>query len=159
MLATLLPELRSRLNFVFDDFADCDLAGLVRAGVAAATLERRRSQAVASGAGGGDPAPSTPPPPTSVVVYINNLAFPPGVSGRHGRQLVASAAELGGGVGVTIVSAVPLAALEGGGGGGGAIGGGGGCGGGGGTGAAPVPLTVAMSFNPAHEARVYQAAA
>lgn len=162
MLASLPSNLRTRLHFVFADFADCDLAGLVREGVAAVTAERRKRAAEGGGGGGAPDPPPTPPsptppppPPTSVVVYVNNLAFPPGVNGRHGRQLAAVASELsssggegvfegaGAGVSVTVVSAVPLAALE--------------AGSGGGENASVARLTLGMSFNPAHDARVYAA--
>ena len=154
MLAALPPPTRARLAFHLTDFGDCDLAGMVRGAVAAVEAERRAGE---GGDGPGNAPPSSshpppPPPPACLTIFINNLAFPPGVSGRHGRQLAVIAAELGReGVRTAVVSAVPLAALE-------AAGGGEGGGGGGGGGAglpAPATLTLAMSFNPAHDARVY----
>ena len=137
MLASLDPPTRARLAFHLVDFGDCDLAGMVRDAVAGVVEERREES-------GGTVSPSSPPP-AALTIFINNLAFPPGVSGRHGRQLASIAEELRReGVRVAVVSAVPLAALE--------------EGNGEASGAyvsSPLTLTLAMSFNPAHDARVY----
>ena len=146
MHASLPPLTAARLSFTLADFGDCDLAAMVR-GAATAAAAERRAGGVAGVGGDGETAPSTPPQPsTSALVFINNLAFPPGVSLRHARQMAAVGRELGReGVRVTVVSSVPLPALEE-------------------AGAAaaaalppPATLTLAMSFNPAHDARVYAA--
>ena len=140
MHAALPDPLKARLTFTLADFADVDLASMVREAASAAAAERRNED--------GGQAGSAPPslPSTSALIFINNLAFPPGVSLRHARQLRGVGAELRGeGAEVTVVSSVPLPALEG-----------------EEDGAAlpplpPVSLTLAMSFNPAHDARVYAA--
>jgi len=138
MHASLPAPLKARLTFTLADFADCDLAAMVREAAADAAAERRDAD--------GEQAAAAPAS-TSALIFINNLAFPPGVSLRHARQLRGVGAELRAvGVEVTVVSSVPLPALEG-----------------EEEDGAPLPLlppvtlTLAMSFNPAHDARVYAA--
>lgn len=83
MLEAMAAEDRARVAIHHADVADCDLFSVCSLSA---------------------------PPGTPTLLFTNNLAFPPGVAARHGKQFAALAGAWGGPI--VVVTSQPVPALD-----------------------------------------------